>query len=89
MSHKGTEKIEAFKEAAKKVVIAGKKISADKKVDLTDLPHVLALIPEVPAMIEAFKGLGEAFNEVKDLDVAEVIALIGKFDAAIKEIEQA
>ena len=89
MSHLGTEKIEAFKEAAKKLVIVGKKIAEDKKVDLADLPHVLAIIPEVPSLIEAVKGLSEAFNEVKDLDVAEVVALIGRFDAAIKEIEKA
>lgn len=87
MSNLGTEKIEAFKEAAKKLVIVGKKISADKKVDLMDLPHVMALLPEFPSLFEAFKGLSEAFNEVKDLDVSEVVALINKFDAAIKEIE--
>jgi hypothetical protein len=90
MSEKlGTEKIEKFKEAAKKLVIAGKKITADKKVDFTDIPHVMALIPEFPAIFEAIKGLSEAFNEVKDLDVSEVIALINKFDEAVKEIEAA
>jgi hypothetical protein len=90
MSEKlGTEKIEAAKEAVKKLVIAGKKISEDKKVGLEDLPHVLALIPEIPSIVKSFSELGEAFEEIKDLDVAEVVAGIQSFAKAIKEIEAA
>jgi hypothetical protein len=83
----GTEKIEEIKESLKKLVIAVKKISADKKVDLNDLVHVMALLPELPAIIASIKEVGEAFEELKDVDVAEAIALIQSVHQALKEIE--
>lgn len=86
---KGTESIEAIKESLKKAVIAGKKISADGKIGLDDVAHVIALASEFPAMLESFKKFGEAFEEVKDVDVAEAVALIQSFHKAIKEIEAA
>jgi hypothetical protein len=85
----GTEKIEEIKESIKKLVIAGKKISADKKVDLNDLVHIMALLPELPAIISSLKEVGEAFEELKDVDVSEAIALIQSVHEAIKEIEKA
>jgi len=85
----GTEKIEEIKESLKKLVIAGKKISADKKVDLNDLVHVMALLPELPAIFASIKEVGEAFEELKDTDVSEAIALIQSFHEAIKQIEKA
>jgi hypothetical protein len=89
MSKLGTEKIEAIHEAAKKLVIAGKKIKADGKVDMMDFPHVLALVPELPAIIAAFTDVLGAFDEIKDLDVAEFIAQVQSVNAKIKEIEKA
>lgn len=86
---KGVEAIEAVKESLKELVIAGKKIGADGKVGVDDLAVLIALLPKTPAMLESFKQLGEAFDEVKDVDVAEAIALIQSFHKAIKEIEAA
>lgn len=83
----GTEKIEALAESIKKIAIAGKKISADKKVDVADLSHVIGLIPELPSIIDSFKEIGAAFEEGKDLDVAEVVKLIQAIHAKVKEIE--
>jgi len=89
MSHKGTESIEQVKESLKKLVIAGKKISEDKKIGLDDIQHVIALASEFPQMLESFKKFGEAFEELKDVDVNEAIALIQSFHKAVKEIEVA
>lgn len=69
--------------------VAGKKIMADGKVNLADLPVVIALIPEVKKMIEAFQGAGEAFEEMKDIDPSEGIELLKKFYSIGKAIEQA
>jgi hypothetical protein len=90
MSEKlGQEKVNAIVEAIGHVVIAGKKISADKKIDLEDLPAAMDLLMKAPAIVAAFKDIGEAFNEVKDTDVAEVVALIKLIDEKIKLIEKA
>lgn len=85
----GTEKIEAILDDVKVLVIAGKQIKADGKVDLADLPHVIALLPKLGKFIEDFKAVGEAFEEGKDIDVAEAVALIQKIHAKIKEVEAA
>jgi hypothetical protein len=85
----GTEKIEQIADALKKVVIAGKKISADKKIDMNDLPHALALIPELPAIVAAISEIESAWAEAKDIDVAEAVALIQAIHGKVKEVEKA
>ena len=90
MSEKlGTEKIENAAKALSKVVIAGKKISADKKVNLEDLPAAMALIVELPSIVSAFSDFGTIIEEGKDIDVAEVVALIQKVHELVKSVEAA
>jgi hypothetical protein len=84
-----TKKIEEIVEALSHVIIAGKKISADKKVNLEDLPAAMELIVKLPSIAAAFADIKLAVEEAKDLDVAEVVALIKKIDDKVKEIEQA
>jgi hypothetical protein len=85
----GTEKIEQISECLKDVAILAKKISEDKKVDINDLPHLIAFLPKLGEIVEAFKGAGEAIEEAKDIDVAEVVALIQMIHKKVKEVEQA
>jgi len=85
----GTEKVEAILEDLKEVAIVAKKVKHDGKVDLADLPHVMALLPKLPKFFEDFKAIGEAVEEGKDFDVAEVIGLIQKVHAMVKEVETA
>jgi len=85
----GTQKIEAIVDSLGELAKVAKRISADKKVDLTDLQHVIGLLPLMPGFIEDFKSFGEAFEEGKDIDVAEVVSLIQKVHSKFKEIEAA
>jgi hypothetical protein len=90
MSEKlGTEKIEKLLGSLKELVIVGKKIKEDGKVDVSDIAHVVALLPKIPTFVEDFKAVGEAFEQGKDLDVTEVIGLIQKIHAMVKEVEAA
>lgn len=89
MEQLGTEKIEALAESLKEIAIVAKKIAADKKVSLEDLPAVMALLPKIGEIVESFSDLGKVIDEGKDLDVAEVIALIQLVHAKVKEIEKA
>jgi hypothetical protein len=85
----GTEKIEAILENVKELVIVGKLIKEDGKVDLADLSHVISLLPKIGKFIEDFKAVGEAVEEGKDIDVAEIVSLIQKISAMVKQVEQA
>lgn len=85
----GTEKIEAILEDVKGLLIVGKKVKADGKVDLSDLPEIISVLPKLPKLVADFSAISEAFNEGKDLDVAEVVALIQKVNAMVKEVEKA
>lgn len=89
MEKLGTEKIEAFAESLKKLAILGKKVSADKKVNIEDLPALVAFVPELPAIIESFKEINTIVEEGKDVDVSEVVKLIQVIHAKVKEIEAA
>jgi hypothetical protein len=90
MSEKlGTEKIEKLAEVLKALVIAGKKIKADGKVDVNDLAHVVALVPQLGDLAEVVTSFGDLIAEGKDLDVSEVVALITLIDKKVKEVEAA
>jgi hypothetical protein len=50
---------------------------------------LVALVSDSASIIAAFKEIGEAFEEGKDLDVAEAIQLIQAIHNKIKDIEAA
>ena len=85
----GTEKIEKAVEALASLVVAGKKIAEDKKVNLEDLPAAMELIVKLPAIVEAFSNFKGIIEEGSDIDVAEVVALIKLIDEKVKAIEAA
>lgn len=85
----GTERIEKIGNCLAKLVVVGKKISSDGKVDATDLAHVLPLLVEVPAFVDAFSHLGKAIDEGKDIDVNEIVSLVQFVHAKVKEVEAA
>lgn len=85
----GTEKIEAIADSLKEVAILIKKISADKKVDIADIAHLVAFLPKIDEIIASMKDLGKAVEEGKDIDVAEIVSLIQKIHGKLKEVEEA
>ena len=90
MSEKlGVDKIEKAAVALSKLVIAGKKISADKKVNLEDLPAAMELIVQLPSIVEAVSAWQDILAQGKDIDVAEVVQLVGKIDELVKAVEKA
>lgn len=52
---------------------AGVMVAADKKVDLADLPTIMAILPLVPSALE---GISKVPAEAADLDSAEGAALL-------------
>lgn len=85
----GIDKIEKVVESFKHIAVAAKKISADKKVDLVDLPAAMELLVKLPSIVESLAAWKDILAQGQDIDVAEVVLLIQKIDAAVKEVEKA
>ncbi len=63
------------------------KISKDKKVNAEDLPTLVELASEFETLVKAFSNLEEVPQELKDLDEAEVIAIITKVYSIGKSVK--
>jgi len=63
------------------------KIAKDKKINAEDLPVLISLATDFEKLVAAFSGLGEVPAELKDLDEAEVIAIISKLYAIGKSVK--
>ena len=77
--------IEKTLDAVEVLAVAGAQIIGDGKVGMEDLPALIGLLSEVTILLDAFKGLGEAIGEVKDLDAEESIAIVAKLYEVGKE----
>ena len=85
----GTEKTEKILTHLAAAIVLYKQVAEDKKVDLSDLPAAIDFAKKLPEMIQDFQELNTVLEEVKDLDVTEIVALIGKVDSLVKQIEKA
>jgi hypothetical protein len=81
--------IEGLIENIEKLAVAGAKIAADGKVDLTDLPAAVSLLSDITEMVDNFKKAPEAIGEIKDIDAEEAIAIVKKLYEAGKKVEAA
>lgn len=69
------------------LVEAGKKIGADGKVNVMDLPHLMDLLAKSSILIEAAKGAESIPAELKDLtedEVKQIVSLVYALVAKIK-----
>lgn len=81
--------IEGLISNLEKLAVSGANIAKDGKVDLADLPTAVGLLSEIQPMIENFKKIGEAYEEAKDIDASEAVAIVEKLYKAGKKIEEA
>jgi hypothetical protein len=77
-----SELLDGMAELAK----VGKKISKDG-IGMEDLVHLQDLVAKFDVLKNAATGLSNLDDEIKDLDSAEILALVGKIMAKIKEVE--
>lgn len=86
---KGIKEINEFLEANKIIGINVAQALKDG-LDLSDVKEVIDIVKEYQKIVEGFKGLGEAWLEVKDLDQAELAQVGAKaieaYGAVKKEI---
>jgi len=86
---KGIKEIVEILDAAKTLAVMGKKIMADGKINLGDLPLFLDLLSKFSVLNAAYAGAGEAVEEVKDLSVEEAQVVIAKVMEIAKAIKAA
>lgn len=72
-------------DGVKVVLVAGKKVMADGKVNLQDLPVAVELLQKINVLVAAVDGIDKVPAEIKDIDIAE-LQLLG---AKVIEIVQA
>jgi hypothetical protein len=58
-------------------------------IGVEDIAHLVKLAQEFEVLKDAFGGLKEAGEEIKDLDQSEIIAIIGKLYELVKKVEKA
>lgn len=83
------KEIKEFIEGVKVVLMTVKKISADGKIGLEDLPHVMGFVTESQKVVDALKGLDLALIEAKSLSEDEAKAIVGELYAAAKAVQEA
>lgn len=69
--------------------VFAKKVAADKKVNLEDLPYLVDLAKQMDEVLAGIDGLGEVDDEIKDIDEAEAMELLGQVLKAVKAIKAA
>lgn len=65
------------------------KVMKDGKVDAADIQHLVSLGLAFPVLEDAAKDLEKAKEELKDLDQAEVIELLGLIYEGVAKFENA
>lgn len=73
-----TKEITELLDGVKAIGVAVKKIMADGKIGIADLPVVVSLLSDFKVLSDAVAGADQIPAEVKDLDAAEVQALVAK-----------
>lgn len=68
--------------------VAGGKVSADGKVDMSDLVHLVDVAKNYNTVEAAVKDADQAVLEFKDLDQGEIITLIAKAFAIVKAFKE-
>jgi len=62
---------------------------ADKKVDASDIGHLVELLKGFPVLIEMVKAIKEVPAEAKDVDAAELVVLANDYFQMISRIVKA
>jgi len=73
--------------AVELLAITGAKIAKDKKVSADDLPAAVELLKKLDVVLVGIKDLDKLDEEIKDLDEAELIAIVSKVMIIAKSIK--
>lgn len=83
----GIKESKELLEGVELLAVSAKKIAKDG-VSLADLPEAIELLKKLDVLVEAFKGLSNVDEEIKDLDQAELIELGSKVFSLVKALSK-
>jgi hypothetical protein len=86
---KGVKELLELVAGLKEVGLLVKGSLKDGKIDLNDLSLLLGLLPKQQILLDAFQGLSEVDDEVKDLSLDEAMLVIQALVNAAKEVKAA
>lgn len=86
---KGIKEMLELIEGLKQLLLVGKAVMKDGKIDMSDLVHLSGLMAKQAELVAAFQGLSELKEEAKDIDLAEAQEVILALLAAAKEVKAA
>jgi hypothetical protein len=89
MSLQDTDKIEKSAEVLADILILGKKVYADKSIDLADLQHAPEAVKVLTKVVELASEFPELKEELKDIKSEEIVPLILKAMELVKKVEEA
>jgi hypothetical protein len=75
---KGIKEILEVLDGVKVLLVNGKKVMADGKVSLADLPVAMELLKQMSVLNAAVQGASEVVAEAKDISGPEVDELVAK-----------
>lgn len=85
--NQSTKELMELLTGVKLLLLSAKKIMADKKVNVADLPAVMELVQKSNVLVEAITGYQSIPAEVKDLDATEAQAIVAEIYALVKEVK--
>lgn len=86
---KGVKELLELVAGLKEVVLLGKAVMKDGKIDLSDLSLLSGLLLKQQELLAAFQGLSELGEEVKDLSLDEAKVVIAAIIDAAKDVKAA
>ena len=73
--------------AVELLAVTGAKVAKDKEVNKDDLVHVVTLAKNFELIANAVKDVDQLDEELKDLDEAELIAIVSKLFMIVKAVK--
>lgn len=86
---KGIKEISEFLAGVRLLGVDAKKVLADKKVNLADLPVAMDLLQHSDAIVQAAVGADQIPAEVKDLSAEEAQQVLAELFDVMKSIREA
>lgn len=86
---KGIKEISELIAGLELVAVAAKKIGADGKVNMADIPVAVEVLTKMSALVAAVDGINQLPAEVKDLSGEEAQELLTLLLAAVRNVKAA
>lgn len=69
------------------LLVMAKKVAADGKVNLMDLPLLMDVLTKATVLVAAYKNVDGVVDEVKDLSFEEAKVLLARFEQMVKALK--